>query len=224
MYNRICKKQHKGEHAGMILQVLLTIITQSLAYFYLCFRRKKEETKRKNIVIGYLVTLCFTIIFANIARQRTTDLLQYTRLLTLYQILYCVAVVDAEIKIIPNTLLFCGGLFQTFFLLIECLKNSTAVKTVFIPSLIGGMLSIGILSCVYWLSKQAIGFGDVKLMGMIGFYSDYFCSFSVLFFALLFATIYAFYLLGCKKKSKKEPFPFAPFILFGYCLSIFLLK
>lgn len=206
-----------------ILQISLIIITQSIAYFYLCLRRKKQDAKKRHVIGNYVLSLCFTILFAWVAKRATTNLLSYTRVLTLYQILYCIAIVDVQTKLIPNILLIFGGLFQTLFLGIEWVINDCSFKTILLPALAGGIVSFGILSFIYLISKQAIGFGDVKLIGLIGFFSDYLCSLSVLFFSLLFATIYAIYLLCCKKYSKKELFAFAPFILFGYCLYTFLL-
>lgn len=206
-----------------VLQISLIIITQSIAYFYLCVRGKKQDLENRRMIRNYVLSLCLTILFAWVAKRATTNLLSYTRLLTLYQILYCIAVVDAQTKLIPNILLVFGGLFQILFLGIEWVINDCSLKNILFPAIVGGIVSFGILFVIYLISRQAIGFGDVKLIGLIGFFSDYLRSLSVLFFALIFATIYAIYLLCCKKYSKEEPFAFAPFIFCGYCFYIFLL-
>ena len=72
------------------------------------------------------------------------------------------------------------------------------------------ILFVGNLIC-----KKGMGYGDIKLFGVIGYYVGPQTVLGVLFFSLLFAAVYSILLLLMKKIKAKDEIPFVPFIFAG---------
>ncbi|WP_069998223.1 prepilin peptidase [Cellulosilyticum sp. I15G10I2] len=69
------------------------------------------------------------------------------------------------------------------------------------------------------LKKEGLGFGDVRLMGMLGLYLSVNLLFFTMFIASLLASFYGIVLFYRKKAS--EPFPFGPFLNIAALLALF---
>lgn len=203
------------------LQVMITVCVQLLAFVYLGMKSQKRLSRKKQWV------LCVSSILSTIGiswgiYQNTEDICAFTRFITLYQILFCIAVIDYQYKIIPNFLLLVGMGCQfvcSFFT--HSIQNSSWMQIVH-PNIIGFFGSIFLLLLIYLLSRQSIGFGDVKLFGVIGFYTDFPFSFTVLFFALLFSSLCAILCLVFKQKTRKDTLPFGPFVFLGFLLTLWI--
>jgi len=71
--------------------------------------------------------------------------------------------------------------------------------------------------------KNGFGMGDIKLMFIMILYLGFAGSFSAIFMSLVLSMIASIYLLIKKEKNKKDTIPFAPFVLIGTYLSVFLM-
>ncbi|MEG2383049.1 MAG: prepilin peptidase [Oscillospiraceae bacterium] len=135
------------------------------------------------------------------------------------QVIYCIvlillawiAVSDSTKKTIPPVsvwLLFLAGAAQIIFL-----------DGSFFVSAISGLLIIGVpmllLACV--LNRNDIGGGDVKLCAVLGFLLGPVYALIVLMSALLFLVVYSMF------AKKDVGYPFAPFVLIGYVLTLIFL-
>lgn len=203
------------------LQVMITIFVQLLAFVYLGMKSENTLSQKKQwICCGTSILL--TIGSSCVIYQTTENICAFTRFITLYQILFCIAVIDYRHKIIPNFLLLIGmgcQLVCNFFT--HFIQNSSWMQ-IFQPNISGLLGSIFLLLLIYLLSRQSIGFGDVKLFGVIGFYTDFPFSFTVFFFALLCSSLCAILCLIFKQKSKKDTLPFGPFIFLGFLLALWI--
>lgn len=77
-----------------------------------------------------------------------------------------------------------------------------------------------ILCCL--IVKGAIGMGDVKLFGVMALYLGLEGIWTAIFCALVVSFFIAVFSLITKKVKRKDNIPFAPAILIGTYLSIFL--
>ena len=72
------------------------------------------------------------------------------------------------------------------------------------------------------VSREAIGYGDGLLLGMMGLYLEFYALISTGLWAFTLAGIVALFLLVTKKKKGKQEIPFVPFLFLGFLLEVFV--
>ena len=139
------------------------------------------------------------------------DLIKY---IILAPMLLSALIIDYKLQIIPNRLnltIFEVGLIFTFA---EGIFNIN----VGIDALLGALTGAGIFLAITLIGgliagKEAMGFGDVKLMGAIGLFFGWKQIIAISLIAFLLAAIISITLLLTKKKKTDEYIPFGPFIV-----------
>lgn len=132
-------------------------------------------------------------------------------------------VIDYRLQIIPNRLnltMFEIGLLITFIYGISNINIAkemllgmvTGVGIFLVITLIGGLIA----------GKEAMGFGDVKLMGALGLYFGLYGIIVVSLIAFLLGAIISIILIATKKKKSDEYIPFGPFIVMAAIILIFV--
>ncbi|MBI4386182.1 MAG: prepilin peptidase [Elusimicrobia bacterium] len=71
--------------------------------------------------------------------------------------------------------------------------------------------------------KEAMGGGDVKLLGAVGAWTGFLGAYDCLLVASLLGSLYGGYLLLRKRIKRQEPIPFGPFLSAGAILNLFYL-
>lgn len=84
--------------------------------------------------------------------------------------------------------------------------------------LLGAVVGAGIFLLITLIGgaiagKEAMGFGDVKLMGALGLFFGWMNMIVISLIAFLLAAIISILLLATKKKKTDEYIPFGPFIV-----------
>lgn len=92
----------------------------------------------------------------------------------------------------------------------------------FVSSLLGTLVAALIFALAFFISKEGIGFGDVKLMISVAFYLGLELFLRALFFISLISALFSLILLAVKQATKNTALPFAPFILAGTCVATLL--
>ncbi len=154
--------------------------------------------------------------------NQVSNILNMIKLIVLMGILAAAAVVDLKKTIIPNFLIMIGLIVRVVIYVMEWLFYNDIFVPQLFSDLLGFGIGFGILFIASVLFRGAIGFGDVKLFGVIGFMSGAICTYSTLIFCLLISTIISFILIIIKKKNRKDSIPFGPFIFGGYVIAIIL--
>ncbi len=201
------------------LQVMITVFVQILALVYLRMKSPKTFSRKKQCLL-WGSSILLTLGTSFVIYETTEDICAFTRFITLYQILFCIAVIDYQYKIIPNFLLLIGIGCQFVCNFFTYFMQNSSWMHIFEPNIVGFLGSIFLLLLIYLLSRQSIGFGDVKLFGVIGFYTNLSFSFTILFLALLCSSLCAILCLISKRKSKEDTLPFGPFIFLGFLLGL----
>lgn len=80
---------------------------------------------------------------------------------------------------------------------------------------LAGFLPAALLFLTAWGTKQAIGFGDGCVLGVIGVYTGFWGSIGSLMLGLLLSCPVSLFLLICKKADRKQAIPFVPFLAIG---------
>ena len=176
-------------------------------------------SKKKSIFICIIVSVVMVGISVYLANN-IAGWLNYCKFIILTGIIISAAFIDLKKKIIPNFLILIGLVSRVVVYIIEYFTQEE-FKAIFLNDIVGFCIGFGILLVSALLTRQAIGFGDVKLFGVIGLLSGTICTFSTLIVSLVTASIVSIILMVLKKKGKKETLPFAPCILVGYCFTIF---
>jgi leader peptidase (prepilin peptidase) / N-methyltransferase len=84
-----------------------------------------------------------------------------------------------------------------------------------VHALIGGAIGFLIFFIISIVSRGGMGFGDVKMAGLIGLALGYPKIFAALLLAVIAGGIVAIILLAFRLKRRKEGIPFGPFLALG---------
>lgn len=134
--------------------------------------------------------------------------------------------IDLKLQIIPNRLTLTIFEFGLIFTFIGVIINVNTGINLFINSLLGMIVGAGILLLITLIGgaiagKEAMGFGDVKLMGAMGLFFGWFNIILISVIAFLLAAITSIGILVLRKKKIDEYIPFGPFIVIGAIISIY---
>ena len=135
--------------------------------------------------------------------------------------------IDYKLQIIPNRLtlsIFETGLIFTF---LSALMNTNAGMNIFINNMLGMIVGGGIFLIIILIGgliagKDAMGFGDVKLMGALGLFVGWVEIIMISVIAFLLAAIVSIVILISRKKKADEYIPFGPFIVIGALIVVFV--
>ena len=141
----------------------------------------------------------------------------------LIPMLICALAIDYKLKIIPNRLnltIFEVGLVFTF---IEGIININIA----IDMLLGMLVGAGIFLFITLVGgliagKEAMGFGDVKLMVALGLLFGLSNIIVITLLSFLVGAILSIILLVSKIKKSDEYIPFGPFIVLGTFMSMYI--
>lgn len=89
----------------------------------------------------------------------------------------------------------------------------------FIRSAIGLGTGALVMLLFYFMSKKSLGFGDVKLAAVMGWYIGAENVISVIFYALAVLVIFGIATVILKKINFKTEIPFAPFMAIGLAIN-----
>lgn len=132
-------------------------------------------------------------------------------------------VIDYKMQIIPNRLnlaLFEIGLIIAFIYgLSDVAITINMVLGMFVGA--GIFLAITLIGGVIY-GKEAMGFGDVKLMGALGLYFGFSNMIMITLMSFLIGAILSILLLLIKVKKMDEYIPFGPFIVLATFINIFV--
>ena len=168
------------------------------------------------VVIAYIALLYFNGL--------TIDTIKFMLLIPMLIIAF---LVDDRLQIIPNRLtltIFEVGLIFTFA---ETLLNINVGINIFVNNLLGMLVGGGIFLLITLIGgiiagKEAMGFGDVKLMGALGLFFGWLNMILISVMAFLFAAIVSIIILISRKKKMNEYIPFGPFIVVASMIPMYL--
>ncbi len=185
-----------------------------------------DKTKRKkpNYALMIIMALLYISIvyFFGIHQglYKNLNLIKFTLLIPM---LISALIIDYKLQIIPNRLnltMFEIGLFLTFLygianvnIGVNMLLGMVAGGAIFlIITLLGGLIA----------GKEAMGFGDVKLMGALGLYFGLSGIIAISLIAFLLGAIISVVLLSARIKKSSEYIPFGPFIVIAALIVLFV--
>lgn len=204
---------------GSVVWIIASFLTAKWADYMMC-RCSGEEYQPHfyppTVVMHY--SLLFLVIGVPATLKSESKEMWFV-LLCSYIAVLAAALIDSELRIIPNAIpVFLIGC--KLLVLVGMFLLGENVKKEVIGSLLGCIICFVILTIAGLCSHGGIGKGDIKLLSALGFVCGAYPVFVILAGALVSCSIVGVILILLKKASWKEHFPFAPFILLGYFIMI----
>ena len=136
-------------------------------------------------------------------------------------------VIDYRLQIIPNRLTLTIFEFGLIFTFLETIINTTVGIGIFVDNILGMLVGGGIFLLITLIGgaiagKEAMGFGDVKLMGALGLFFGWINMIMISVMAFLFAAIVSIVILIIKRKKFNEYIPFGPFIVVASMIPMYI--
>ena len=186
--------------------------------------KEYKKSFKPNYILMLLTSIIYITLINNYGIQETLvanlDLIKF---MILTPLLLSAFVIDYRLQIIPNrlnlTIFEIGILFAFVYglsdvaITLNMLLGMVAGAGIFLLiTLVGGL--------VY--GKEAMGFGDVKLMGALGLYFGLSNIIIITLVSFLIGAILSIILLATKLKKTNEYIPFGPFIVIATFISIYI--
>lgn len=217
----------------ILLYVLIAflggIVGQFIDYINIAFLNErrilsKETFKeyKKIFKINYLVVIINIILYiALLYRFRIT--LDFLRFAILTPMLISAFIIDYKIQIIPNRLNFTMFEVGLIFTFIFGIQNLNIAKDMLLGMLVGGGIFLAITLIGGLIAgKEAMGLGDVKLMGALGLYFGIFNISLISVLSFLIGAIISIIIIIAKKNREDGYIPFGPFIVMATGVAIFV--
>lgn len=179
---------------------------------------KKESCNNKFWVLHGIILVLSCLLNMMLFRQMGNDWLLLVNFIMIYTVVQISGVIDFHCHKIPNSVLLMGAGVRILILLLIFIFSREFFATELIMSLVGCIVSLLVMLLISIVSKQGIGYGDVKLYACLGLYLGIMDTYYILFYAALLAALYAAYILLSKKGNRKSRIPFGPFTYLGFVL------
>ena len=180
----------------------------------------------KNCKPKYLLMVIVAVLYISLLYFKgiSIDTLKFLFLIPMLIIAF---MIDYKLQIIPNRLtltIFETGLVFTFA---TSLLNITGGIDLFMDSVLGMLAGAGIFLLITLIGgaiagKEAMGFGDVKLMGALGLFFGWVNIILISVMAFLFAAIVSIVILIARRKKLSEYIPFGPFIVVASIIPMYI--
>ena len=177
-------------------------------------------TRRQSLILSivmFLMCIAIDVLLYKYYSERggQSDLFIYFRASFINALCFSAALTDFKRRKIPNDLILAGLAVKALILICEFFF---CTRDVFISRLksdgLGFLLGFVVLLIIGVVTK-GLGFGDVKLFGIIGLMMGAGGVMNILFASLVFSAVVGIIMIVLRKKSLKSSMPMAPFILAG---------
>lgn len=176
---------------------------------------KEKLLSRENYFLGLEFCIAVVIIFLLMGTE-TYSLIEKINFFITFTLLQVIALIDLKMKIISNFLIIIGCGMKIVLLIAELIFCPETILFSFLRAILGlGVYLLAMLTLSF-ISKHGIGYGDVKLFAYLGLSLGVSDTYYILFYAALFASVYAAYAVLIKKESKSTKIPFGPFAYLGF--------
>ena len=187
------------------------------------FTEKRLEFK-PNYVLMLLTAFSYvTLIYIFGIGETIIANLDLIKYMILTPMLLSVFVIDYKLQIIPNRLNLTLFEIGIIFAFLYGLSDVAITINMLLGMLAGGgiFLLITLVGGIFY-GKEAMGFGDVKLMGALGLFFGLSNIIVITLMSFLIGAILSIILLLTKIKKTSEYIPFGPFIVIGAFVSMYV--
>jgi len=134
-----------------------------------------------------------------------------------FSLLLLIFIIDLEHQLILNVILYPSALAV---LVINLCWPDTGITRGFFNGLAGAGAGLLLFLLIVIASRGGMGLGDVKMAGLMGLMLGFPGIFVGIFLAVVSGGLIAGIMLVLKRKNKREPIPFGPFLSLGTMAAI----
>jgi len=140
----------------------------------------------------------------------------------LFALLVVVAVTDLSYRLVPRRLIY-----ASLILIVPLLVATSAVDHSWphlSGSAIAGAVAFGIFFTIWWFIPQGMGYGDVRLAGVIGICVGYLSlvhAYLAFFGGFVIGMVFGLIMMAALASGRKTRIPFAPALSVGAVLAVF---
>lgn len=181
------------------------------------FKKYKETFK-----VNYKLIIVNSCLYVALLYKFGMNL-DFLRFAILTPMLISAFIVDYKIQIIPNRLNFTMFEVGIIFAFIFGIQNLNLAKDMFLGMITGGGIFL-LITLIGGLiaGKEAMGLGDVKLMGALGLFFGWYKILIISILAFLIGAIISIIVLIVRKNREDGYIPFGPFIVVATFITIFV--
>ena len=187
------------------------------------FTEHKLEFKPNYILMLLTAAIYVTLIYVFGIKDTLIANLDLIKYLILTPMLLSVFIIDYKQQIIPNRLNLTIFEVGIVFAFLYGLSDVAITINMLLGMLVGGgiFLLITLVGGLFY-GKEAMGFGDVKLMGALGLYFGLSNIIVITLMSFLIGAILSIILLVTKIRKSSEYIPFGPFIVIATFVSMYV--
>lgn len=213
---------------GLFVGEFVHWMNQRLPEYKKVFSKDFTTEHKMNFKPNYLLMLITsTIYIALVYRFGIHDTvianLDLIKFMILTPMLLSAFIIDYRLQIIPNRLNLAIFEVGIVFAFIYGLSDVAITINMLLGMLAGGgiFLLITLLGGLFY-GKEAMGFGDVKLMGALGLFFGLSNIVIITLVSFLIGAVLSIVLLATKIKKSDEYIPFGPFIVIATFISMYV--
>jgi len=164
------------------------------------------------LIIELVTGALFTLLYL---KYGLTE--QFAEIIVYTCILLVLAVIDQEKGLLLNVIIYPAMILALVIniFLPDIILTTYAPHLGVLNGLLGGAIGFTILLLPALISRTGMGWGDVKLAGLLGLMTGFPNVFVAIFGGVLIGGLWAGSLLLLKKKGRKDAIPFGPFLAIG---------
>lgn len=213
---------------GLIVGELINWANKRLPEYKKVISREIISEYKMNFKPNYILMLLTAIIYVSLiyvygVQDTIIANLDLIKFMILTPMLLSAFVIDYRLQIIPNRLNLTIFEVGIIFAFLYGLSNVAITINMLLGMVAGGgiFLLITLLGGLFY-GKEAMGFGDVKLMGALGLFFGLSNIIIITLVSFLIGAILSIILLLTKIKKSDEYIPFGPFIVIASFISIYV--
>lgn len=187
------------------------------------FVEKRFEFKPNYILMLLTAAIYVTLIYVFGIKDTVIANLDLIKYMILTPMLLSVFVIDYHEQIIPNRLNLTIFEIGIIFAFLYGLSDVAITINMLLGMLAGGgiFLLITLVGGMFY-GKEAMGFGDVKLMGALGLFFGLSNIIVITLMSFLIGAILSIILLITRIRKSNEYIPFGPFIVIATFISMYI--
>ena len=213
---------------GLIVGEIVSWANKRLPEYKKVISREFISEYKMNFRPSYILMLLTAVIYVSLIyvygiQDTIIANLDLIKFMILTPMLLSAFVIDYKLQIIPNRLNLTIFEVGIIFAFLYGLSNVAITINMLLGMVVGGgiFLLITLLGGLFY-GKEAMGFGDVKLMGALGLFFGLSNIIVITLVSFLIGAILSIILLATKIKKSDEYIPFGPFIVIATFLSMYV--